>query len=113
MLSTLTLVLNIYWEIFVSRDTSPVASKGAIFFFLLSTKYGSLKGKCLFSGFFLFEMGLFCNTSPLHSSGGYLGWEDTLEEEMITHSSFLAGRTPWAEEPGGLQSMGSQRDGHD
>ena len=34
-----------------------------------------------------------------------LGWEDTLEEEMATHSSILAWRIPWTEEPGGLQSM--------
>ena len=38
-----------------------------------------------------------------------LGWEDTLEEGMATHSSILAWRIPWTEEPGGLQSMGSQR----
>ena len=42
-----------------------------------------------------------------------LGQEDTLEEGMATHSSFLAWRIPWTEEPGGLQSMGSQRAGHD
>jgi len=42
-----------------------------------------------------------------------LGWEDTLEEEMPTHSSILAWRIPWTEEPGGLQSMGSQRVRHD
>ena len=43
-----------------------------------------------------------------------LGWEDPLEEEgMATHSSLLAWRIPWTEEPGGLQSMGSQRVGHD
>ena len=36
------------------------------------------------------------------------GWEDPLEESMATHSSILAWRTPWTEEPGGLQSMGSQ-----
>ena len=34
-----------------------------------------------------------------------LGWEDTLEKEMATHSSILAWRIPWTEEPGGLQSM--------
>ena len=39
-----------------------------------------------------------------------LGWEDPLEEEMATHSSILAWRIPWTEEPGGLQSMGSQSD---
>ena len=38
-----------------------------------------------------------------------LGREDLLEEEMATHSSILAWRIPWTEEPGGLQSMGSQR----
>ena len=38
-----------------------------------------------------------------------LGWEDHLEEEKATHSSILAWKIPWAEEPGGLQSMGSQR----
>ena len=42
-----------------------------------------------------------------------LGWEDPLEKEMATRSSILAWRIPWTEEPGGLQSMGSQRVGHD
>ena len=42
-----------------------------------------------------------------------LGWEDPLEEGTATHSSILAWRIPWTEEPGGLQSMGSQRIGHD
>ena len=42
-----------------------------------------------------------------------LGWEDPLEKEMATHSSILAWRIPWMEKPGGLQSMGSQRVGHD
>ena len=37
------------------------------------------------------------------------GWEDPLEEEMATHSSILAWRIPRTEEPGGLQSMGSQK----
>ena len=37
-----------------------------------------------------------------------LSWEDTLEEGMATHCSILAWRIPWTEEPGGLQSMGSQ-----
>ena len=40
------------------------------------------------------------------------GREDPLEEEMATHSSILAWRIPWTEEPGRLQSMGSQRVGH-
>ena len=42
----------------------------------------------------------------------FLGWEDPLEKEMATHSSILAWRIPWTEEPSGLQSKGSQRVGH-
>ena len=42
-----------------------------------------------------------------------LGQEDVMEKGMATYSSTLAWRTPWAEEPGGLQSMGLQRVGHD
>jgi len=42
-----------------------------------------------------------------------LGWKDPLEKEMATHSSILAWEIPWTEEPGGLQYMGSQRDGRD
>ena len=42
-----------------------------------------------------------------------LGWEDPLEKGMKTHSSILAWRIPWTEEPDGLQSIGSQRVGHD
>ena len=42
-----------------------------------------------------------------------LDWEDPLDESMAAHSSILAWRTPWKEKPGGLQSMGSQRVGHD
>ena len=42
-----------------------------------------------------------------------LGWEDPLEKEMATHSSILAWKTPQMEEPGRLQSMGSQRVRHD
>ena len=38
----------------------------------------------------------------------FLGWEDPLEKEMATHSDMLAWRIPWAEEPGGLQSIGLQ-----
>ena len=41
-----------------------------------------------------------------------LGWEDPLEKRMATHSSILAWRIPWTEEPGELQSMGWQRIGH-
>ena len=43
----------------------------------------------------------------------FLGQEVPLEKGMATHSSILAWKIPWPEEPGGLQSMGSQRVGHD
>ena len=43
---------------------------------------------------------------------GSLGQEDLLEKGMATHSSIIAWRVPWTEEPGGLQSMGLQRVGH-
>ena len=51
-----------------------------------------------------------CNAGEL---GAILGWEDPLEKGMVTHSSVLARRIPWTEEPGRLQSIGSQRVGHD
>ena len=40
-------------------------------------------------------------------------WQDTLEEQMATHSSIIAWKIPWTEEPGSLHSVGSQRVGHD
>ena len=43
----------------------------------------------------------------------YLDWEDPLKKEIATHYSILAWRTPWTEEPGGLQSTRSQRVTHD
>ena len=45
--------------------------------------------------------------------GSIPGQEDLLQKGTATHSSFLAWGTPWTEEPGELQSIGSQRDGHD
>ena len=50
-----------------------------------------------------------CNAGDL----GSIPWEDLLEKEMATQSSILAWKIPWTEEPGQLQSMGSQRVGHD
>ena len=41
-----------------------------------------------------------------------LGWEDPLEKRMTTHTSILAWRNPWTEEPGGIQSMGHKELGH-
>ena len=42
-----------------------------------------------------------------------LGWEDPLEKEMAIHSSIIAWKIPWTDKPGRLQSVGSQRVGHD
>ena len=49
------------------------------------------------------------NAGDTKDVGLILGWEDPLEEGMATHSSTLAWRIPWTEEPGRLQSIGSQR----
>ena len=48
----------------------------------------------------------------LLANAGSLGHEDSLEKKMVTHSSILAWKIPWTEEPGGLQSMGSKSVGH-
>ena len=53
------------------------------------------------------------NAGDLRDGVPSLGWEDPLEEEMATHSSILAWRIPWTEDPGGLSSIGSQRVRHD
>ena len=55
---------------------------------------------------------LFANAGEVRDLGS-LGREDPLEEGMATHTSILARRIPWTEEPGRLQSMGSQRVGQD
>ena len=53
------------------------------------------------------------NAGDLRDAGLTLGQEDPLEEDTATHSSILAWRIPQTKEPGGLQSMGSPRVGHD
>ena len=53
------------------------------------------------------------NTEDIEIWVPFLGQEDPLEEEMATHSSILAWRIPWIEEPGRLQSIALQRVGHD
>ena len=52
-------------------------------------------------------------TANAGDPGSIPGWEDPLEKGMAAHPSIFAWRIPWTEEPGGLQSMGSQRDRHD
>ena len=53
------------------------------------------------------------NAEEAGDVGSILGQEDPLKKEMATHSRILAWEIPWTEEPGGLQSMGSQRVRHD
>ena len=83
---------------------------------------------CSGSDFFLYSLSFH---KPCLSKRGFLGgsdskestrnsgypdlgsWEDSLEKEMAAHPSILAWRIPWTEEPGGLQSRGLQRVGHD
>ena len=52
------------------------------------------------------------NPPAMHETWPILGWEDPLERGMATHSSMLAWKIPWTEEPGRLQSMGSHRVRH-
>ena len=54
-----------------------------------------------------------CLSAVQETQVGSLGLEDLLEKEMATHSSILAWKIPWTEEPSRLQSMGSQRVGYD
>ena len=66
----------------------------------------------------VFPSGAVTKNSPANTGdAGYMGSipgsGKSLEEEMATHFSILARKIPWMEEPGGLQSMGSQRVGHD
>ena len=72
------------------------------------------KAVALETGFFFFfnVFKCFCERNR-ETQVWSLGWEDPLEEEMVTHSSILAWEILWTEEPSGLQSMGSQRVGHD
>ena len=53
------------------------------------------------------------NAGDVRDAGLILGWEDPLEEGLATHSSILAWRIPWTEEPGGLQFMRPRRVRHD
>ena len=54
---------------------------------------------------------LSADARDLRDAGSVPGWEDPLEDGTTTHSSILAWRIPWTEEPGGLQSIGAQRVG--
>ena len=56
---------------------------------------------------------LLANAGAARDMSSIPGWEDPLEEGMVTHSSTLAWRIPWTEEPGGLQPVGSQRVRHE
>ena len=60
----------------------------------------------MFSGAFLVAQMVIYLPAMCETWVQSLGWEDSLEKDMATHSSILAWRIPWTEEPGGLQSMG-------
>ena len=60
-----------------------------------------------------FLSGSVVKNPPANANVGSLGWEDPLEKGMAVHSSILAWEIPWTEEPGRLQSTGSQRVSHD
>ena len=78
-----------------------------------------MKGKKLICSISFSKVGFTDDSDAKESScnagdpGSSPGWEDLWEKEMATHSSILALRIPWTEEPGGLQCMGLQRVGHD
>ena len=65
------------------------------------------------SQFVLVVKNLPANAGNIRDMGSVPGWKDSLEEGIATHSSILAWRIPWTEEPGGLQSTGSHRVGRD
>ena len=69
--------------------------------------------RCLLSGWASLMAQMIKNPSTMQETWlRFLGWEDLLEKGMAIHSSLLAWRIPWTEEPGELQFMGSQRVGH-
>ena len=72
-----------------------------------------LRERVLFQGASLVAQRLKCLPGMRETQVQSLGREDPLEKEMVTHSSTLAWRIPWREEPGRLQSTGSQRVGQD
>ena len=80
-------------------------------YFLALIKCGSTKGKCFNWASLVAQMVKNPPTMP-ETWVQSLGWEDPLEEGTATHSSILAWRIPWTEEPGRLQSMWSQRVRH-
>ena len=114
------------WTIDISLPTTSSSQlltlQGSLFSFFNWFFYfsSSLYIICLFLYFFfnlkqylLTSFSLVKNLPAMQETQVWsLGWEDPLEEEMATHSSILAWKIPWTEEPGGLQSMGWQRVGH-
>ena len=83
----------------------------SVFFFLLPKRFLSLEG-CIPSLVAQMEKNLPVTQEVQETELRSLGWEDPLEKGMASHSSILAWRSPWTEEPGGLQSVGSRRVGH-
>ena len=65
---------------------------------------------CIYVHLEAYQVALMVNPPAI---AGDMRWEDPLEEGMATHSGIFAWRVPWTEEPGSLQTIGSQRVGHD
>ena len=75
--------------------------------------YVTLVCMCIYDMTSLVDQMVKCLPTMQETRVQSLGQEDPLEKEMATHCSFLAWKIPWTEEPGRLQSMGSQKVGHD
>ena len=84
-----------------SPSSESIQLSSAFFFFFLIQALSGLDDTLVIKN-------LLANVRELRTRVQSLGWEDPLEEGMAAHSSILAWRIPWTEEPGGLQSMGSQ-----
>ena len=99
-----------YWRTWVaisfSRGSSPLRNRTRVY---PALKADALTSEPICTRAYLVAQSV--KESPCNAGG--LGWEDPLEEGLATHSSILAWRIPWTEEPDGLQSMESQRVGHD
>ena len=123
MRSILPLLTNCQWILgFLSQSHNHVRQFNLISLRIYSERIWSF---CVYICIYIFELyligfpggtvekNLFASARDTGDRVRSLDWEDPLEEEMATHSSILVWEIPWTEEPGGPQSMGSQRVGND
>ena len=108
-----------FWNINIKKGCDYNLGDFVFFIQLPITEIQDQKGICLFLVVTRIYMGFPGGSDSKESAcnagdpGSIPGQEDLLQKGTATHSSFLAWRTPWTEEPGELQSIGSQRNGHD